>query len=73
MGDLDLPLTCGSCVNLTQHTKRHVDRFSRFGTAHRLAADSLHTLQWVPLSPKIDPSHGVSEPLSNTWLIGPVT
>jgi len=40
-----------------------------------LTAESLYTLQWAPVSPKIAPSHGGicrSGPLSNTLFLGPI-
>jgi len=38
----------------------------------QVTAECPYTLQWVPLFPKIAPSHGGSGPPSNTWFLGPV-
>ena len=49
--------------------KRHLDRFSRFCTAH--GRESLYFIQRPPLPLKFAISHGGSEPPSNTWFLKP--
>ena len=50
--------------------KRDLDRFSRFRTGDRKV--SLYFTMGRPFLPlKINPSHGGSGPLSNTWFLGP--
>ena len=49
MGDLSLHLTHGSCVNPTQHPKRHVDRVSCLIHSSR---QRVHILYNGPLPPK---------------------
>ena len=58
-----------SSAHPTLQPKRQIDRFSRFCTDH---GESPYTLQWAPLSSKIDPSHGGSRPPSNTWFLGSI-
>jgi len=53
-----------------QFPKRHLDRFSRFCTAH--GREFPYTLQWAaPFPLKIVSSHEVSEPPCNLWFLGP--
>jgi len=49
--------------------KRHLNRFSRFCTAH--CTVSLYFTTGRPFPLKIAPSHGESGPPSNTWFLGP--
>jgi len=50
------------------HPKRHVDRFSRFCTAHRRVSHYYTMGRYVP--PKCSFSLGRSGPTSNTWYLG---
>jgi len=50
------------CIHWSPQTKREVYRFNRFCTSHGIT--------WEPVSAKIAPSHGGSEPWSNTWFVG---
>jgi len=38
----------------------------------QVTAQCLYTFLWVPLLPKIAPSHRESELLSNAWFLGPI-
>jgi len=56
-------------VHPTQHPKRHLDRFSRFCTAH--GRKSLYFTMSAPF-PKIAPSHGGSQHPFNTRFLRPI-
>jgi len=66
MGHLDPILYMVPWAILSPQPKRYLDRFSRFA---QMTAECPYTLQWdAPL--KIAPTHGGSEPTSNTWSLG---
>jgi len=57
---------CPTCPGMPDQPR--LAWFNRFAQS---TAESPYTLQWATLSPKIAPSHGGSEPPSNTWSLGP--
>ena len=63
------PNTCLSWTYPSPNPKRHLDRLSRFCTAHGRA--SLYFTKNC-LSPQIAPSHGSIWTPSNTWFLRPI-
>jgi len=57
-------------ANPSPQPKWYLDRFSRFCTDDRRV--SLYFTMDAPFPLKISPSHGGSEPPSNTWFLGPI-